>query len=368
MVTYERDILGRGHPVVANCQRRSRSIYRYPNGSEIVVGGMDKPERVLSSEYDLVYVQEATEVTEEDWETLTTRLRNRVAPIQQIIACCVPDRPSHWLKRRSESGRALMLESRHEDNPRLHDGTDWTEEGKRYLAVLESLTGARLARLRYGRWVQAEGVVYEEWDPSIHLIDRFDVPSDWRRFRVVDFGYTNPFVCQWWAVDPDDRLYMYRELYMTGRTVPVHADQILSLSQGERITTTICDHDAENRAELEEAGIPTVAARKDVMLGISRVKDRLRIAGDGKPRLYIMRGSLVETDRKLLEVHKPHSTEQEFDSYVWQSTASKEAPLKQDDHGMDCMRYMVMHLDAPGRGETAPLVVPVGVLGRSLWR
>jgi hypothetical protein len=137
-----------------------------------------------------------------------------------------------------------------------------------------------------GLWVQAEGVIYEGWDEQTHVIDAFPIPDDWRRFRVIDFGYTNPFVCQWWAVDNDDRMYCYRQIYHTKRTVKVHAQKINQLSVGENIEATICDHDAEDRATLEENGIRTQPADKAVSVGIQRVQERLKIQGDGKPRVF----------------------------------------------------------------------------------
>jgi phage terminase large subunit len=60
--------------------------YTYSNGSRVTVGGMDKATRIMSSEYDVIYVQEAIELTLDDWEALTTRLRHGTMPYQQIIA------------------------------------------------------------------------------------------------------------------------------------------------------------------------------------------------------------------------------------------------------------------------------------------
>jgi phage terminase large subunit len=208
------------------------------------------------------------------------------------------------------------------------------------------LTGPRYHRLFLGRWVQAEGVVYEEWDTNIHLIDRFDIPADWRRFRVVDFGYTNPFVCQWWAIDNDDCLYRYREIYMTRRTVKTHAEQINRLSLGESFEATVCDHDAEDRATLEENGITTIPAVKSVSVGIQKLQERLKIGANGKARVYFLRDSLVEVDQMLVEGAKPRNTEQEFDGYIWSNKQTREEPVKNDDHGMDAARYAVMYLDS----------------------
>jgi len=356
LVTFERDVLSPNHPLVTRITRGSRQVYRYPNGSEIVVrglrqGGSDQAARVMSAEYDLIYVQEAIEIVEESWEALTTRLRNGRLPYQQLLADTNPDRPTHWLKRRCDAGRTLMLESRHEDNPRLwsENTQSWTPEGQRYLARLDNLTGPRKTRLRYGRWVQAEGVVYEGWDPAVHIIDRFDIPADWPRLLSVDFGYTHPFVAQWWAVDSDSRLYLYREIYHTKRLVEDHARQIVELSVQEPAPcAVICDHDAEDRATLERhTGWATVPAMKDVAAGVQAVAARLKRQGDGKPRLFVLRDALVERDPERAEAKKPCCTAEEFDGYLIDT--KKDRPVKVDDDGMDTLRYVVYSLDGPGQ-------------------
>src|SRR5205085_214652 len=176
----------------------------------------------------------------------------------------------------------------------------------------------RKARLRYGRWVQAEGQVYEAWDRAVHVVRALPRGArEWRRIRAIDFGFTNPFACGWFAVDPDGRLWLYREIYRTRRLVAEHARDILRLSAGEEIEATVCDHDAEDRATLEAAGIRTTGAHKNIRRGIEAVSDRLKLAGDGKARLFVLAGALVERDEALAEAGKPWCTEQEFDGYVW---------------------------------------------------
>lgn len=346
--TYENKVLGKGSPVVPY-GGKNPDWYDYPNGSRVYVGGMDNPDKVLSSERDIILVNQAEELTLDDWEKLTTRATGRAGtmPYAQVIGDCNPGPPTHWIKQRS---RLKLLESRHEDNPMLYDDAGTlTEQGIRSMAVLDGLTGVRYRRLRLGQWAAAEGAVYEGWDTAVHLIDRFPIPDAWRKIRCIDFGYTNPFVCQWWAIDGDGRMYLYREIYMSGRTVKVHAAQINALSDGERYEATISDHDAEDRATLEESRIKTQPAKKDVSPGIQLVQERLKKAGDKRPRLYVLRDSVVEVDTSLLDARKPYSTEQEFDSYVWPKATDgkshKEAPVKMDDHGMDAMRYAVAYVD-----------------------
>jgi PBSX family phage terminase large subunit len=332
------------------------AAYRYSNGSTIVVGGMDKAQKVMSSEYDLIYVQEATELTENDWEALTTRLRNHRISFQQLMGDCNPDRPTHWLKQRCDKGTTKMLYATHKDNPTLYAGDELTERGKAYIGKLDRLTGVRYQRLRRGNWVAAEGLVYEDYDPAVHLIDRFEIPADWDRYWVIDFGYTNPFVCQFWAEDPDGRLYLYREIYRTQRLVEDHAKDIMNLVRDESGVWTepkpvaiICDHDAEDRATFtKHTSLPTTAAKKGKTKGIQVTQARFKVQDDGKPRIYLFRDAVVVRDLALAEAGKPTSTVEEITGYVWPEgkTGDKaEEPVKEDDHGMDDMRYMASHRD-----------------------
>lgn len=329
--------------------------YDYPNKSRIWVGGMDHPDKVLSSERDLIYVNQAEELELSDWETLRTRATGRAGniPNPQIFGDCNPGTPIHWIKAAANAGTLPLLESRHEDNPTLfnQETGEITEQGKLTLSILDELTGPRKARLRYGQWAGAEGMVYEDsWDASRNLIARFEIPHAWSRYLSVDFGFTNPFTCQWWAEDPDGRLFRYKEIYHTQRLVEDHARQVRELSVGERITAVICDHDAEGRATFEKyTGMTTTAAKKEVLEGIQAVASRLKPVADNKPRLFLMRDSLVERDRALADKHKPTCTEEEIEGYVWKVSKTpgrKEEPLKENDHGADAMRYLVMHRDA----------------------
>ncbi len=335
--------------------------YRYQNGSVIVVGGLDRPSRLLSTEYDLVFIDEAIEVTAEDIDTLLTRLRNGRLSYQQIIMASNPGAPSHHLKQRADAGRCTMLYSKHEDNPRMHNGTGWTAYGSEYLARLDTLTGARYQRMRWGKWVSAEGLVYEDWDPSVHVADRLpDGSRDWRRIYGIDFGYSNPFVVLCFAEDPDGRLWLYRQVYKSKRLVEDHAKKLKAIVcradgtwREQRPQRIVADHDAEDRVTFERHfGMSTHPARKGVSDGIQAMQARLRVQADGKPRFYVVRNSLVETDRELTDAKKPTCFEDEIAGYVWPTDAKpdkRENPVKEDDHAMDCARYVVAERDLGAR-------------------
>lgn len=320
--------------------------YIYENGSQIHLGGMDRASKIMSTEYDVIYVAEATELDLSDWEALTTRLRNNRMPYQQLIADTNPGPPTHWLKQRCDAGTTTLLESRHEDNPVLFDDQgEVTERGRDYLAKLDALTGVTYLRLRKGLWVAAEGMVHDNWDPALHVIPRFEIPDDWPRDLAIDWGYTNPLVVQWWAEDHDGRLYRYRELYRTG-LLASEAGEIVK-AYPERIRRAVADHDSGDREAFRRtSGIRTHPATKDVTVGLQTMNERLAPAGDGRPRLFLLENSLISVDRTLLEAGLPTCTEQEIPGYVWdRSTAArreKETPVKENDHGCDAARYECM--------------------------
>lgn len=377
------EAIASGMVVYYGGSREEPAQYRFKNGSKVVIGGLDKASRIMSTEYDIIFVQEATELTLDDLESLKTRLRNWRIKFQQLLMDCNPAGDKHWLKLRCDDGLTKMIYSRHEDNPRLFtkDGK-LTEKGDAYInGILEKLTGVRYERLRLGLWVSAEGIIYEEFNPAFHILpwdyddegNKLPLPEEWTRYWTIDFGFKNPFVLKCYAEDPDGVLYMYREIYMTERTVEEHAKTILDIVAPEKIINrfynhinkewveirgrewtepqpyaVICDHDAEGRRTFENAtGLGTQPAFKRVYEGINAVKERLK-----HERLFYMEDSLVELDQTLKTKLLPTSSRDEFGAYVWKVNSDgrvEDEPVKNDDHGMDADRYTVAAIDLRGK-------------------
>lgn len=329
--------------------------YDYQNGSRVYIVGMDDSGKVLSGEYDFIYVNQAEELSLQDWEMLSMRVTGRgaVTKTPMLFGDCNPGQPSHWIRHRQT---LKLLSSRHEDNPSLFDDLGrQTPQGKRTLERLDGLTGVRKERYRHGRWVSAEGVVYEDFDAGVHLIEA-SAPKchpSWRRVCGIDFGFTNPFAWVCYAIDGDGRMYLEDEIYQTGLLVEDAAAEILRRTEDKVIEATITDHDPEKVAQLEKAGIRCTLARKDVALGIQAVQKRLRKAGDGRPRLFFRKDALKVRDEELEAKRLPLCTADEIEVYSWVKGAdgkpSKEEPAKAFDHGLDATRYVAMHLEtAPG--------------------
>lgn len=341
----------------------SKSRFEYPNGSVIVYGGMkDKKQREKirsvankTSGVDIALMEEGSGFEEDDFEEIGGRMRGTAANWTQLMIITNPDAETHWINQKLIrpflSGTSCGL-SRY--NPKCEDNLylSQTEKGRAYLERLRNLTGVRRKRLYEGLWVRAEGTIYaDSWDASKHIVPWFPIPEDWRRFRAIDFGFVHARVCLWIAVDPDGGMWVYRQIYKTKQRATEFAKDIIRRSRGERIEVTICDHDQAERADLEAEGIQTIPALKgpgSVSRGIQAVEQRLIGAGAG-PRLHFLRGSLVEQDDALRADHKPCSTEEEFDVYVWarkpDGSVNKEEPKKENDDGLDALRYGVVYED-----------------------
>jgi PBSX family phage terminase large subunit len=326
--------------------RKQDGVIEYANGSQISFHGVhqeDDAQRLRSVEADLIWVEEANKISEDDFTEVLRCLRGKAAPWRQIILSTNPDAPNHWIKRRMiDGGEASVYYSGASDN--ANNPSD-------YLETLEVMTGLKRQRLKEGRWVQAEGVVYEEYDPETHLQDAFPIPAHWRRYIAIDFGHTKPFTAQWWAEDGDGRLYLYRELYRVGTLADENARRLRELSGGERFSMCVCDSEDPGSISIIRRDFYSDArpARKyagSVEIGIDQVKARMRVCGDGKPRMLIFKNALVERDRKLQAMGQPTCLIDELAQYRYKpdthSAFHAEDKFEGEDHGCDAMRYLVM--------------------------
>lgn len=326
--------------------------FDYSNGARIWIAGLDKAGKILSAEHDIIYVNQAEELELADWETLTTRTTGRAGnmPYSQTIGDCNPAWPTHWIYQRKS---LRLFYSKHEENPMLFDPRTGaiTHQGTRAMGVLDALTGVRKKRLRYGQPAQAEGAVYDEWDETIHRIYAEKVPPCTRYLGAQDWGYRNAGVFGVFAVDGDGATYMVRQIYQTGRTIDWWTQQVGALQREfGTLEAVLCD--PSQPAYIDQycaAGISAMAANNDVLPGIDSVKRRL-----AERRLLFVRDSLAVMDETLQETRKPTRVEDEFPAYVWADKATKEQPVKEHDHGVDMVRYLVQHLDG---SDTGPLLL-----------
>jgi PBSX family phage terminase large subunit len=183
----------------------------YPNGSQIWIGGMDNPTKVLSGERDFIQVCQAEELSINDWEIMTTRTTGRgaVMPYTQVFGDCNPASPKHWIKTRQSIN---VLATTHRDNPSLFDKDgNITEQGRRSLETLEKLTGTRRKRLLEGLWSTAQDAVFENIE--VREITDKEIAEFEYIYMGVDWGYfPDPFAWVKMSYDAARRvLYIFDE-------------------------------------------------------------------------------------------------------------------------------------------------------------
>lgn len=297
-------------------------FYTYPNGAKVWIVGFDNPDKILSGEFGGAYINQAEELVEDDWETLSTRVTGRgvTNPNPQIMGDCNPGGEDHWIIQRRDAGKITLLESRHEDNPTLHDGTDWTEQGHRTLEILDSLTGARYWRLRRGLWVGAEGQHFEAWDESKHVIEPVEIGSDWLIWGSLDYGFSHPLAAGVFGLAPNGDIHMLGELFVRKTLIRdvvlgylallsrLHIDpsRVRTIAAGHDMWATHGGDDAESRADKWAKAVHSLVgydaltlerAKVDRTQGAAAIQERL---GNEltKPTLFIW-STCVETRKAI---------------------------------------------------------------------
>lgn len=309
----------------------TKLLIKLHNGSEINGYGLDTGKDInnlASHQYGFIGVEEAREIREDQYDEQIGR-SNRWPHIPekflQVMSVTNPDNPGHFLNVRFNTERWK--------NYKAIKGKILAKLLPRaYMERVNQLRGVFRKRYKEGLWVGAEGMVYP-FDPAVHVIKRRPIPKEWERVVGIDWGFDNPFVCQWWAISPEGIWYLYREIYMTHRTVNVFAPQIKAFNDADGISPRIiCDHDPGSLAILKEHKIKARNAVKDRSNGQATVEDLFNAE-----KIFIFDDALVEVDQRLVESRKPWNTAQEFPGYTWLD--GKEDMSHEDDHGQDDLRY-----------------------------
>ncbi len=312
-------------------------------GARIWLAGMDKSSKILSAEHDIIYINQAEELELGNWETCTTRTTGRAGnmPYSQTIGDMNPAYPSFWVYHRDSLN---LFYSKHGENPALfnqHTG-EITEQGGRTMAVLDALTGLRRTRLRDGKPAMAEGAIYDTWDDAVHLIDASQVPHLQRFVGAADWGFRHPGVLGVFGLDYNGAMYLVAQVYRTGKQIDWWCQRAAELEQEYAIEAWICD--PSEPAYIEQ--LRGQAGYNRVRPGIDAVQSRLK-----DKRLFVVRGSLRHSDQALIAAKKPYRVQDEMAGYVWSSTR-KEQPVKEQDDGLDMLRYGVAYVDGLGRDES----------------
>ena len=290
--------------------------YYFINGSTIKLGHFNSygqaSEEYQGQEYDWIYMDEATQFTEQEFRLLGGCLRGANDYPNKFRLTCNPGGIGHrWVKRlfidrqyRTDSENPEenenpddyeFIAARVEDNIALMNSKGG-KGGQQYLQMLSSLPENIRQAHRYGDWDALSGNYFPEFQTATHTCKPFTIPREWARYRAIDYGL-DMLACAWFAIAPSGRVYMYRELKQSGLIVTDAATKIKEhTAVGEKIVCTYAPSDIWSRQKdtgktMAEVfmlnDVPIVQASRARVQGWLQVKEMFAPMEDGKPKLIV---------------------------------------------------------------------------------
>lgn len=331
----------------------AKHTWRFKNGSLIEFGYCDTEKDVTkyqSAEYDVIRFDELTHFTEFQYTYLISRVRGVNDYPKQVKSTTNPGGPGHsFVKARfidrckpgeiytDEAGRTFLFIP-----ARVYDNRFLMRADPGYIQRLEQLPEAQRRALLEGDWDVFAGQVFSEFRREKHVVKPFTIPADWKRFRSIDWGYNDPCAVYWHAVDPEGRVYTYRELYIRETMPSDVAKEIVRLSAGENIDYTVASPDmwakrgtarggmqGETIAETFILnGVPVIPADNNRLQGWQRMHEYLADAPDGLPWWQIF-----ETCTELIRT---------LPALVYDKNKVEDVSDECEDHGPESCRYALM--------------------------
>lgn len=207
---------------------------RCVNGSEIIFVGLDNAEKLKSvAGITSIWVEEATELSEKDFNQLDLRLRGRAEHHKEVCLSFNPISETHWLKKRFYDvvrDDVFTLTTTYKDNRFLDD---------HYVEVLEALKDSDpvyYAVYCLAQWGSTGNLVWNNYKVKDFPLDQFDA-----LYAGLDFGFNDPSAFLVVGVK-DSELYIVKEFYQTHLTNRELMDR-LTPYRGLRITADCAEPD-----------------------------------------------------------------------------------------------------------------------------
>jgi len=229
-----------------------------------------------------------------------------------------------------------------------------------------------------GDYAAIEGLVYPGFHRDLHVLHPrgnvllthggdvvcpWPIPANWLRYAAIDFGFGNPTAIVQCAVRPDfDECIVESVIYARSIRASRWAEIIPQVIPPLR-APLFADHDASERAELAAKGVATLAADKDVVIGLESVERWLHPRPDrnGLPRMRFVVHEGVGPSNPLVGRTDAHTLVWELEGYRYpeakreDSPAPRDLPVKKDDHACDALRYLVRGLEKTLGREDRPV-------------
>lgn len=351
--------------------RESKSTWHFPSGATIWFTYLDKDKdvtRFQGQAFNWIGIDEITQYpTPYVWDYLRSRLRSTDPELQQSLYMRCTANPGGiggwWIKKMYidvgehnkafpasdvETGKPFLWPQGHEKEgqplfyrrfipARLTDNPFLMADGQ-YEAMLRSLPEIERKRLLEGDWDVADGAAFPEFSRAKHVVESFDLPTNWPRIRAADYGYASPSCVLWGAIDWDNNIWIYRELYVKQLTAEQLADRILEAEQLDPLPHyTVLDSSCWNKT-----GFGPSIAETMMRCGVRWTpSDRNRI--QGKMEIHRRLADDPRTNEPRLRVFSNCSnTVKQLAAIPLSKTNSEDVDTKAEDHAYDALRYMLM--------------------------
>lgn len=319
----------------------SRDRVSFPNGSRILIGGFKDEkdiEKYLGIEYDIIVIEEVTQITETKYSKLLGSLRtSKPGWRPRLYSSTNADGVglSFYKKRFVEPARLKQeVKTRFLDVTHIHNPFVNPE----YVDYLDGLKGALRKAWRDGDWDAFAGMAFPQWNRDKHVVEPFDIPDNWIKWRATDWGFAAPFCTLWLTKNPDTRrVYAYREFYASELTDKAQAQGIKDMTPpNEKISIHYADPAlwaTKNKDgvvystadEYRKYGVPLTKADNDRISGKRKINNALADQPDGLPGLQVFSTcpNLIEQLSGL--AGDPHNPE--------------DVDTDAEDHAYDTLRY-----------------------------
>lgn len=286
---------------IAHYNKQEKCFY-FPNGSILEMGYCDSESDVdqyQGIEYDIIFMDEATQFTEYQYSTLTACIRGANDFPKRMYLTCNPGNVGHeWVKRLFVSKKY-----QNDENPDEYDFIPATvfdnkvmlEKDKGYVSMLNNLPEGLRAAWRDGNWDLLEGRYFSEFDRNVHIVKPFTIPEHWRKYRGMDYGL-DCLACVWVAIDEKGNYYVYREYAESDKPISTGAAEILENTPSEeRIEYTAAPPDIWGRSQesgkskadlFRENGLTLHKSSNNREAGWLALKDLMQVK-HGESRLMI---------------------------------------------------------------------------------